>query len=214
MRMNGHLKSRFKITKDSKMKSRMLGELKDFTQSLHFIDSWPSIDEVYQLISESPQYRAVHDLGLPRSSGYPSLEHLLSRLTDYTVSRICDEWIEMRLHSCLSLDNLRERFLRESEGNAVMRGLNFELRPATVEEICKIYYRCLESKVFNTLYQEKQVYKYEELDLMIPSVDAPGYYDRDRIILSYLESMEKLKPRGKDWTDSIETLKSLQQDKK
>jgi hypothetical protein len=194
------------------MKSRVFQELKHFLSSLHFSDTWPNFEEVQSIVVKSAQYRAVADLGLPDVCEFRNLEHLKTRVTNMIVSRICDEWIERQLHLCLPLIELKRRFKRDSGGNAVLRGVDFELRPVHEDEICTIYYQNLESKIFNTLLREEQTYKYEELDILIPSIEAPGYYDRDRIILSYFESIEGIEPQGKDWTDTIEMLKFFRKD--
>lgn len=76
--------------------------------------------------------------------------------------------------------------------------------------VIEIYYRAIEKGITTDLYKHKGCYTIDELEKVVPRLCVSStYYDRDRVILSYMEQMQSLEDRGKEWREKIEKLKSL-----
>lgn len=75
--------------------------------------------------------------------------------------------------------------------------------------LINIYYRAVENSITSDLYKHKKCYTIDELEKVVPRLYVPStYYDRDRIILSYMEKMQSLEDRGEEWKEKIKQLQS------
>jgi len=175
------------------MKERVLNRLTNFVFCELPIeeDTWPSMEDIEILISLSPHYQALLDVGLPRNheknTGRETVDQEIRWLVLQRMRKIEQKWINKKIHDCLGMKELEECIVKEI--GTMKMGYNDAI------SFIKEYYTRLQSSISNTLYYSGQVFSEQELEMMVPHVDAP-FFNRDWIIKHYLDQMSRTKPQG------------------
>lgn len=153
---------------------------------------WPTIEYLSDAISKSAEYKSycewrTENPQLERDNlRVLNNEQILSKLVDTVTSTIIHRWID-------SQNMILDVFILIKNYNHVTKETNYNL-----DDLLETYFKHVEQKWVDKLYYKGGIYDLKTLDEMIPHCDS-NLFCRQRIMVRYMEQMNKLKPRGEEW---------------
>lgn len=197
-------------------------------------DVWPTVLYLYETIGNSTEYKdyckwRIDNPKQAKMDMFGKSEEVLKTAVSRVVYSIQDRWIRAQQEAkTYDMQKLRVNYDRATtnilietsahKNPSLMPGCsvgsvgtgevihdNYTLQP---ENLFTVYFASLERALVEKLYAKNGVYDVTALYQMLPESNSP-LFSRERIMATYMELMEQLKPRGEEWRAQILSLREI-----